>query len=150
MIPYFKNGYFIFFTLMLNFSSINAQDWTTNFDDAKDQASEKGVPIVLVFQGSDWCAPCIKLDKEIWSTEEFKNYAKDHFVMLKADFPRKKKNQLRDLQRKQNEMLAEKYNKNGYFPFVIVMDKEGKVLGETGYKRMSPTDYIKLLSSYKG
>ena len=130
--------------------SLNAQNWTTSFDEAKDQASKKGFHIVLVFQGSDWCAPCIKLDKEIWSTEEFKSYAKDHFVMLKADFPRKKKNQLPDEQRKQNEMLAEKYNKNGYFPFVIVMDKEGKVLGETGYKKMSPADYIKLLSSYKG
>ncbi|MAQ74795.1 MAG: thiol-disulfide isomerase [Aquimarina sp.] len=142
----------IFFIVLITVCSVslNAQNWTTSFDEAKDQASKKGFPIVLVFQGSDWCAPCIKLDKEIWSTEEFKKYAKDHFVMLKADFPRKKKNQLPDEQRKQNEMLAEKYNKNGYFPFVIVMDKEGKVLGETGYKKMSPADYIKLLSSYKG
>lgn len=150
MIPNFKEAGFLVLSFALSFLSGNAQDWQNNYEEAKLQASTKNQLIILVFQGSDWCAPCIKLDKEIWSTEEFKKYAKDHFVMLKADFPRKKKNQLPDEQRKQNEMLAEIYNKNGYFPFVIVMDKEGKVLGETGYKKMSPADYIKLLSSYKG
>jgi thiol-disulfide isomerase/thioredoxin len=33
----------------------------------------KSKPIVLVFSGSDWCAPCIKLDKSIWQSTEFKD-----------------------------------------------------------------------------
>jgi len=48
----------------------------TDFEQAKTVAAEENKKIILVFQGSDWCAPCTKLDKEIWSAEEFKNYAK--------------------------------------------------------------------------
>ena len=43
--------------------------------------------------------------------------------MLKADFPRKKKNLLPKPQQKNNNKLAEKYNSNGHFPFVVVLDK---------------------------
>jgi len=128
--------------------SANAQEWLTDFEDAKKVASEKNQNIVLVFQGSDWCAPCIKLDIEIWSTDEFKKYAKDHFVMLQADFPRKKSNKLEKAQQEKNNNLAEKYNKQGFFPHVVVLNKQGNVLGRTGYKKVSPSDYIKLLASF--
>lgn len=83
---------FYFFMLFVMFSNLSfAQQWLTNFEEAKVQAAEKNQNIVLVFQGTDWCAPCIKLDKEIWSTETFKTQGEPHFVMLKADFPRKRK-----------------------------------------------------------
>lgn len=135
--------------LLLACHMATAQEWQTDFEIAKALAAEQNRNIVLVFQGSDWCAPCIKLDKEIWSTEEFKAYAKDHFIMLKADFPRKKKNQLETAHREKNNKLAEKYDKKGFFPFVVVLSKEGDVLGETGYKKMSPAEYIRLLTSFK-
>lgn len=129
-------------------SSLLSQEWQTDFEQAKKFATEQNRNIILVFQGSDWCAPCIKLDNEVWSTEEFKTYAKDHFVMIRADFPRKKKNALSAEQQENNNKLAEKYNKDGYFPFVVVLDKDGKVLGETGYKKITPAEYIKLLESF--
>ena len=102
----------------------------------------------MVFQGSDWCAPCIKLEQEIWSSDEFKSYAEDHFVLLKADFPKRKKNALVKEQQEANNHLAEVYNKQGFFPFVVVLDKEGKVLGETGYNKVEPKEYIKILTSF--
>ncbi|PKA83509.1 thioredoxin-related protein [Ulvibacter sp. MAR_2010_11] len=125
-----------------------AQEWVTDITVAKQQASENNYPIVLVFQGSDWCAPCIKLDREIWSTPEFKEYAKNHFVMLQADFPKKKKNVLPEALQQKNNSLAQKYNPQGIFPFVVVLDKNGKKLGETGYIKTSPKDYIKNLVSF--
>ena len=48
-----------------------------------------------------------------------------------------------------SKLLAESYNKNGYFPLVVVLDENGKVLGSTGYKKMKPSDYIKILESFK-
>ena len=129
-------------------TTISAQQWLTNFEDAKNQAGEKNQNIILVFQGSDWCGPCIKLDKAVWSTDEFRNYARDHFVMLQADFPRKKVNQLPEELQYQNGKLAEKYNREGYFPLVVVLDKNGKVLGTTGYKNISVKEYIELLESF--
>ena len=44
--------------------------------------------------------------------------------------------------------LAEKYNPNGYFPFVVVLDKSGNVLGKIGYKKTTPQEYIKIIDSY--
>jgi thioredoxin-related protein len=126
----------------------NAQDWQTDFTKAKEIASKEDRPIVLVFQGSDWCAPCIKLDREVWSTEVFKTYAKKHYVMLQADFPRKSKNALSETQTKANAKLAEKYNNNGFFPFVVVLNSKGEVLGETSYKKITPENYIKELNAF--
>ena len=128
--------------------TLSAQEWQTDLDTAKKIALEENRPIVLVFQGSDWCAPCIKLNREIWSTNTFKNYSKEHFVMLLADFPRKKVNALPDSQQQKNKELAEKYNKQGFFPFVVVLDKNGNVLGETGYEKTTPDAYIHHLESF--
>lgn len=140
----------IFLLLSLLFSSAGfAQDWTTDFEEAKALAAKKSQNIVLVFQGSDWCGPCIKLDREIWSTDTFKEFSKSHFVMLKADFPRKKANQLTSEQIRENTLLAERYNPAGYFPFVVVLNSEGKVLGETGYKKLTPTQYIEQLKAFE-
>ena len=143
-----KKGIIILVVVLINLSTAFAQEWETDFAKAKEIATKENKPIVLVCQGSDWCAPCMKLDKKIWSTDKFKSYAQDHFVMLKADFPRKKANALSEEQQEKNSKLFEKYNLNGYFPFVVVLDKDGKVLGETGYQKVTPTDYITLLESF--
>jgi thioredoxin-related protein len=130
-------------------TTVYSQEWLTDFEKSKISAKKENKKIVLVFQGSDWYAPCIKLDRAIWSTDEFKNYAKDHFVMLKADFPKKKQNALTEEQQVHNKQLADTYNKGGYFPYVIVLDVSGNVLGSTGYKKVTPMAYIDLLESFK-
>jgi thioredoxin-related protein len=134
--------------VIVGMSSSFAQEWQTDFTTAQKLAKVNDLPIILVFQGSDWCAPCIKLDRFVWATDDFKTYAKEHYVMLQADFPRRKGNALSDEQLNKNKALAEKYNKNGVFPFVVVMNAIGKVLGETSYKKLSPKDYIKELNAF--
>ena len=137
-----------FILLLASFQIASAQEWTTDINKAKQVAAKEHKPIILVFQGSDWCAPCIKLDKEIWQADSFKTYAKTHYIMLQADFPRKKKNALpADLQAANNK-LAEKYNPNGYFPLVVVLDEKGNVLGKTGYEKTTPEAYIKNLNAF--
>lgn len=129
-------------------TAMNAQEWQTNLETAKTMAKQEDKNIVLVFQGSDWCAPCIKLDREIWSTIDFKNLAKEEFVMLQADFPRRKQNKLPKGLEAHNAALAEKYNPNGYFPFVVVLNGEGEVLGTAGYEKISPQEYFNKLNSF--
>ncbi|WP_291861068.1 thioredoxin family protein [Marinilabilia sp.] len=139
-------------SLLIVFISVNglfSQNWLTDLEDAKEISKEKELPILLVFSGSDWCGPCIKLDRNIWKTNEFIDYSKDHFVLLRADFPRSRNNQLSAEQMKKNEALAEKYNTRGFFPLVVLLDSEGNVLGTTGYKDVSPTEYIEILESLK-
>lgn len=137
----------LFVAIMLLSVTGIAQTWVTDFDQAKRQAEEKNRPILLVFSGVDWCVPCMKLENNIWQSEEFKSFAKDHYVLLKADFPKQKKNRLSVEQQAHNDRLAEKYNPNGYFPLVVLLDKNGKVIGNTGFKNLAPAEYIKHLQS---
>ena len=142
-----KFKFFLILTFVFSFQTF-AQDWSTDFEEAKKTANSNNQNIVLVFQGSDWCAPCIKLENEIWSKNEFQKLSIDHFVMLKADFPRRKKNQLSEEQQIQNKKLAELYNPNGYFPLVVVLDENGKMLGKLGYEKTTPSQYFKKLTSF--
>lgn len=125
-----------------------SQEWKTNFDDVKKEAIAQNKTILLVFSGSDWCAPCIKLEKNIWESSEFKKYAANNYLLVRADFPKKKQNQLAAELKAQNEKLAEKYNQEGVFPLVVVMDKNAKVVGKASYQNISPSDYIKMLNSF--
>jgi thioredoxin-related protein len=124
-----------------------AQDWQTDFESAKKLATDQDKNIIIVFSGSDWCAPCIKLDKNIWQSDAFKNQSANDWILLKADFPRKKANELSKDQTAHNRKLAEKYNIEGSFPLVVLVDKNGKVLGKMGFKNVSPEEYIKMIQA---
>lgn len=125
-----------------------AQNWQSSFENAQSVATKEDKHILLVFSGSDWCAPCIKLEKNIWMSEEFKETAKKSWVLYKADFPKKKANLLSPELTLENKKLAEKYNKNGSFPLVVLLDKNGKILGMTGYKNVAPSEYISMIKKF--
>ena len=139
----------IYILLFASCGMLQAQQWQESFDDALTKAAIEDKPIVLVFSGSDWCAPCIRLKRHVFDSDAFKAYALEHYVMYDADFPRKKKNQLPEEKLNVNKSLAEKYNPKGYFPLVVVMDKDQHVLGTTGFvARTSPEKYIKALNKF--
>jgi thioredoxin-related protein len=142
-----KTATYFVLLFLVSISSF-AQNWQTNFEQVKAQALNEDKSIVLVFSGSDWCAPCIKLDKTVWQSEAFKNEAEKNWIIYKADFPKKKANQLAVEMTEQNKKLAEKYNKNGSFPLVVILDKNAKVLGMTGFKNVSAEEYIKIIQSF--
>ena len=124
-----------------------SQNWKTDFEEAKIQAVKENKNILLVFSGSDWCTPCIKLDNVVWKSDAFKAESEKNWVIYKADFPKKKANQLSPEQTQKNNVLAEKYNRNGSFPLVILLDKNAKIIGMLGFKNVSATEYIQLIHS---
>ncbi len=130
----------------LLFSSLNtiAQ---SNLDEALQKAKTENKTVFVNFSGSDWCRSCILLKKTILNTEKFKKFAADKLVILDVDFPRLKKNQLSKEQTVKNEALAAKYNSNGQFPTILLLDPDAKVLGKTGYKKVSPEAYIEHINS---
>ncbi|MDP5078041.1 MAG: thioredoxin family protein [Nonlabens sp.] len=140
--------FLIFIAIATTTATAQKSEWQTDLATAQKIAAKENKSIILVFQGSDWCAPCIKLDKEIWQDAAFKDLAKDKFVMLQADFPRKRANALSKEQAAANAKLAETYNKNGVFPFAVVLDSKGKKLGEAGYQKIAPKDYFKILYNF--
>lgn len=124
--------------------------WLTDFEKAKATASEEGKPILVDFTGSDWCGWCIRLDKEVFSKQEFKDYADENVVLFVADFPRNKP-QSEEIIR-QNRDLQYKYGVRG-FPTVLLMDNEGEIIGHTGYEPGGPTKFIanfgKIIGDYR-
>jgi thioredoxin-related protein len=134
----------LFFIATIGYS----QEWKTNFEEAKKEATEQNKKILLVFSGSDWCAPCIKLDKNIFQSDFFKKEAKKKWILLKADFPKKKGNQLSPELTESNKQLAEKYNKQGNFPLVILLDSNGKVIGMRGYENIDAEMYVEIINSF--
>ena len=113
---------------LLSFITLPSITWQTDIVKAEQSAREEHKFIILNFSGSDWCGPCIRLHKEIFNSEIFTNYANEHLVLLNADFPRSKKNQLSTEQQKKNDEMADVYNKNGVFPLTLLLDSKGKVL----------------------
>jgi len=124
--------------------------WLGNFNVAKIDAVKEHKRILINFSGSDWCGPCIRLRKEILETGTFDDYAKDHLVLVRADFPRQKKNQLSKEQIKLNESLADKYNAEGKFPYTLLVDENGKVLKTwDGFPNESPEQFVADVSAVK-
>lgn len=138
----------VIFTLVFFCSSALKEDgsttdiWYTNFDEAVETASVENKTILMSFSGSDWCVNCMRLERTLFESEEFETYAAENLVLLKLDFPAKKKNKLTEVQQKHNDELAEKYNKGGKFPTVIFLDNEKKILGELSRDLESATAYL--------
>lgn len=138
----------LLFVCVMSFSlQTFSQDWTYNFNEAVQESKKSDKLVMLVFQGSDWCAPCIKLEKKIWQSEQFKTYSKESLVIVKLDFPRKKANQLADFQKEHNNKMAEKFNTNGYFPLVVILNNKEEILDRFGYENWSPETYIKRIDA---
>jgi thioredoxin-related protein len=117
--------------------------WNTNLENAKAIAQKNHKCILLNFSGSDWCGPCIRLKKEIFETPVFQSMADTELILVNADFPRNKKNQLSAEQQKINDATADKYNAKGIFPYTLLLNADGKILGTwEGLPNETPEDFI--------
>lgn len=116
-----------------------AEGWLTDFEAAKREAARRGVPILADFSGSDWCGWCMKLDREVFSTAVFKEYAGQNLVLFVADFPQRKP-QPEDVAAR-NKALAAEYGVRG-FPTVLLLGADGKELARTGYRPGGPEAYV--------
>ena len=131
--------------LLISFLSIiiGSGEWLTNFEEAKDTATKENKYILLNFAGTDWCAPCIKMKAEVFESETFLTLAEKQLVLVRADFPRLKKNQLTKEQIRHNEVLAEKYNPAGRFPLTVLLDANGQKIKEwDGYEFGSQDNFM--------
>ena len=102
--------------------------WHYNLDEARRIAEKDHRHILLNFSGSDWCGPCIRMHREIFSTDVFEKMADTSLILVNADFPRMKKDQLPAAQQQLNDAMADKYNSKGKFPYTLLLSADGKVL----------------------
>lgn len=102
-------------------------DWQSSFEAAINKAKEINKPVLIYFTGSDWCGPCMRLDKELFHTEKFKVFSKENMVLYKANYPRNSDLVTKE-NRRINEELSIRYGQSS-FPTMIVVNADGVVLG---------------------
>ena len=106
--------------------------WTTSFDEAAKTAEEYDIPIMLYFEGSDWCPWCLKIKEEVFNQREFANWSDRRLIAVHLDFP--KQRQLPASLTNQNNELLEKYRQYlSGFPTALFVRPDGKVIGKLGY-----------------
>ena len=142
-----KNFISLLIALGLTLIGITASaesNWVTDYKKAQEDAKAGKKLMLLNFTGSDWCGWCMKLDREVFSTAEFQNFASKNLVLVKLDFPRRKPQT--EALKKQNEQLAQKYGIQG-FPTIIVLNGQGEKVGELGYMEGGPSPFLAKLET---
>ncbi|MGI8891048.1 MAG: thioredoxin family protein [Chthoniobacterales bacterium] len=127
----------------LSLASARAEaDWMTDLGKAQAEAKASHKLLLLDFTGSDWCGWCKLLHAEVFSQPKFKDYARKNLVLMTVDFPRS--TPMTSEVRQQNQALARKYGIQG-FPTIVVLNGEGKQVGELGYVRGGPDAFLQEL-----
>jgi protein disulfide-isomerase len=127
----------------LAFGSARAEsNWLTDFHRAQEEAKAGHKLLLVNFTGSDWCGWCKRLEAEVFSKQEFADYAKQNLVLMTADFPRAKP--LSSEVRQQNATLAQKFGIEG-FPTIVLLNGDGKMVGMLGYTSGGPSAFIEEL-----
>ena len=102
--------------------------WSMDMDAVMKQAKELKMPVLLLFTGSDWCGWCKKLDADILSKAEWKDFAKENLMLGYLDFPNDE-SKVPEAYRARNRKMSEKYEVEG-FPTLILVDAEGNEISK--------------------
>jgi thioredoxin-related protein len=79
------NTIFFFFLIQVGFSQ--EVKMITDWNKAKELAKKENKQILIILTGSEWCAPCKKMDKRVIENSEFKKYAEKNLVIFLVDLP---------------------------------------------------------------
>lgn len=120
-------------------SSAKFENFSQSIDDAVAESKSTGRPMMMLFTGSDWCPPCMALEKEVFGQPEFQEWADEHVVLMLVDQPRH--HSLPSDIREQNNRLFSKYGISGV-PTVLFLDQDQKVIGKLGYRSGGPKPWI--------
>ncbi len=124
-----------------------AAGWDADYEKAVARAKEEKKMVLLDFTGSDWCPPCVALKKEVFSQPEFQEYAKTHLVLVELDFSpfgQPVSKEFRDVHQKLMEA-----HRVEQFPTIIVLDSEGRKIGQLSYQPGGPKAFISALEKLK-
>jgi protein disulfide-isomerase len=128
-----------------------ALTWLTDLQKAKAQAKSEGKSILLFFHGSDWCPPCVQMQRQVIDSPEFAKFARQSLVLVDVDFPEKSKPS--DGLRQSNLALKAKFNLSPEmgegFPTIVLLNEAGEtVYQETGYSGGGPAEVLPRLQRH--
>jgi hypothetical protein len=119
--------------------------WESNFDVAKQRSINEKKIILIHFVNKSRDAKNLKLDKALFETSEFIDYANKQVVLLKIDVGIKQTGD-NEKQFYHNSILLERFNNKMLAPYTIVTDSEGKVLLHWNHEQpMVAADFVRLI-----
>lgn len=112
--------FFLCFSQVLRSQEINIY---TNWIKTKEIAKKEDKQILVILTGSEWCAPCKKMDERVIKNPTFKTYAQSNLVLFTVDIPKG----VIDLNSKiyKDYRTFEKKYKTNAMPALVLVDKNG-------------------------
>lgn len=103
--------------------------WHVDYQEARRESSEKELPMLLFFSGSDWSGSCMRLKEEILSSADFSSKVRDKFVCVEVDFP--KYNPLQASLAEQNATLRSDFQVE-CLPCLLLLSPSGREIYKLG------------------
>jgi rhodanese-related sulfurtransferase/thioredoxin-related protein len=127
--------------------------WLTDLPSALVRAKAEGKSVLLFFHGSDWCPPCVEMQRQVFVSPEFAQYARRVLVLVDVDFPQKS-TQSEELKRT-NLALKARFNLSREasegFPTIVLLNDAGEtVFQETGYTGGGAAEVLPKLQRHAG
>ena len=97
---------------------------TGDYDAALAKAAKEKKTVLAIFSGSDWCPPCMALERNYLSKAEFTNAVSNDLVLLFVDNPRDK-SYMTEKVRELTPRLFSKYKIRGV-PTLMFLDAKGE------------------------
>jgi rhodanese-related sulfurtransferase/thioredoxin-related protein len=125
--------------------------WLTNLPAAQARARAEKKSVLLFFHGSDWCPACVEMQRQVFDSPAFAQYARRALVLVDVDFPDKHK-QDEEL-RRANAALKARFNLSPVpdegFPTIVLLNDAGEtVFQETGYAGGGPAEVLPKLQRH--
>ncbi len=127
--------------------------WLTDLPSAQARARAEKKSVLLFFHGSDWCPACVEMQRQVFDSPAFAQYARQALVLVDVDFPEKHK-QDEEL-RRANAALKARFNLSPVpdegFPTIVLLNDAGEtVFQETGYAGGGPGEVLPKLQRHAG
>jgi protein disulfide-isomerase len=100
--------------------------WYEDFQEALVISKEEKKPVMMYFTQKDWGKWSIRLQKEVFLTAEFKDWATENVVLLELNYPREK-HQSEKLKKQNSSLQA--FSGVRVFPSIIFaeINEKGKI-----------------------
>jgi thiol-disulfide isomerase/thioredoxin len=100
--------------------------------------------VLYIFEGSDWCTNCARLEKKILSDPQFLHeIGLLHVKVERIDFPQRKN--LPSEMKEYNDRIAEKFGFDGIFPTLILFMTDTDRSSRIYYHNESVGEMIRII-----
>jgi thioredoxin-related protein len=113
-----------------------------NWETAREMAETENKDILIILTGSEWCRPCVRMEKDVIEQTDFVDFANSSFVIFEINLP--KHLDLNSKVVKDYNYFKNKYQTNS-LPSLILVDKNGTEKTRITNGRLSADNVIKKL-----